>query len=708
MTARLTTLALLLIFGARVGRCASTPSHLLEGLSVIPSQDSIDYVFHQTQFQLQNLVTEQRHPKTWNLSFQAKKSTAAALEQLFQVDEDVTRKVEQFAGNSSVLLLASQAIENAIIEHKKIYFYGCGATGRLAKQIESSFWRPFWEKVRRTLIWQRIQSKYSGIEGRLIGEMTGGDRALISSLPGFEDLQLIGRLQLKDRSIQKGDVVFAVTEGGETSSVIGTILGAAEQYGKLSPGVLESAQEHLYFVYNNPDAVLLPLDRSRSVLENPGITKIGLFTGPQAVSGSTRMQATTSEMFVLGVVLENAIYQVLKEDLSPTELREVGFVTGRTLPDRLRDFAPLQKTLHSLKNKIVPLTDAEASAYSREHFSTYLADQALMTVFTDSTERSPTFHLIPLDTVDEPHRKSWIQVWSPAPNAQSAWELFLHRSFRGLDPALYLEPFRTQIPDPFLKESAVKSLREAGDDQKKRYDFSFSPAGILRAGPQKGDLGVLVLLSPEIGKLEAPESPVLKWLALFHQHEAPVFAILLNNDSDSKRLKKIQQKLRSQAPESHALILPVAFRDDPLLLREHVGLKMLLNAHSTEVMAKLGKLVGNTMTSVKPSNRKLIGRATYLIQSHTNDVISQPDWVRQHGKEPPVTYAEANAVLFDAVRFTHSLPHGESVSEVSLAIVRLLEFLSGKRNVTWSDAAEILGTEDLGEYLLRQNPKLGG
>jgi len=33
--------------------------------------------------------------------------------------------------------------------------------------------------------------------------MTGGDRALISSLEGFEDLQLIGRLQLKDRGIEK-------------------------------------------------------------------------------------------------------------------------------------------------------------------------------------------------------------------------------------------------------------------------------------------------------------------------------------------------------------------------------------------------------------------------------------------------------------------------------------------------------------------------
>jgi hypothetical protein len=52
----------------------------------------------------------------------------------------------------------------------------------------------------------------------LIGEMTGGDRALISSLEGLEDLQLIGELQLQDHRIKKGDLVFAVTEGIPASS----------------------------------------------------------------------------------------------------------------------------------------------------------------------------------------------------------------------------------------------------------------------------------------------------------------------------------------------------------------------------------------------------------------------------------------------------------------------------------------------------------
>lgn len=35
---------------------------------------------------------------------------------------------------------------------------------------------------------------------------------------------------MQNNGIKKGDVVFAVTEGGETSSVIGTVLAATEMY----------------------------------------------------------------------------------------------------------------------------------------------------------------------------------------------------------------------------------------------------------------------------------------------------------------------------------------------------------------------------------------------------------------------------------------------------------------------------------------------
>lgn len=59
--------------------------------------------------------------------------------------------------------------------------------------------------------------------------------------------------------------------GGETSSVIGTILGAHEQWtatsDATSTAVDGDSARHLFFVYNNPDEVLLPFVRSRTVIE---------------------------------------------------------------------------------------------------------------------------------------------------------------------------------------------------------------------------------------------------------------------------------------------------------------------------------------------------------------------------------------------------------------------------------------------------------
>jgi len=69
-------------------------------------------------------------------------------------------------------------------------------------------------------------------------------------------------------------------------------------------------------------------------------------------------------------------------------------------------------------------------------------------------------------------------------------------------------------------------------------------------------------------------------------------------------------------------------KNDPLLVKQNIAAKLLLNTHSTAVMGILGKVVGNTMTNVSPSNLKLIGRATYLILTHVNDMLTNPDFVK--------------------------------------------------------------------------------
>ncbi|MBN2206476.1 MAG: hypothetical protein JW742_03645, partial [Candidatus Aminicenantes bacterium] len=673
-------------------------------LGIEASPESVDYVQNKTPFQLQDLLTEQRHPATWSLSERIRKDVAAGLNMILAVDDDIVAKLRDLAADPSALEQMARAVERAILEGRSIYVYGCGATGRLAKQMESGLWRPFW---RRALADSKAGPKLVGrfgreVEGLLVGEMTGADRALISSLEGFEDLPLIGRLQLEDRGIRKGDVVICVTEGGETSSVIGTVLAARAQWGDPDGSAAPESRLRLYFIYNNPDDRLLPFERSRRVLREPGITKINLTTGPQAITGSTRMQATTIETWVVGTALATALDGALRTVLSPKEMARLGFGLEPTpLPDRIGRFAAVRAGIRQAAPALAGLTALEAETYAAGRFAAYFAGDGLITVFIDGTERSPTFRLFPLDTVDEPARKCWFQVWTPAPDRDAAWRSFLGRPFRGLSPELYERPFAEDVEDPFLRTAALESLKRAGDDQAAKYDFSFAEPNIGQRGPKPEDLGVAIALGAEAESLARDGSPFRAFLELLAKRKARPALILAGvADGVAPGLRDTLVRQGILPKDAPLVWLGPAGADDPLGLEPQVALKMALNAHSTAVMARLGKVVGNTMVNVSPSNLKLIGRATNLILMHVNDAIARPDWVRLHGRRTPISYGEANAVLFDAIDFlkTKQKEAGQT-AEVAYSIIRILESLRRKSAVPPEETLRIVVDVGLSAYL---------
>jgi N-acetylmuramic acid 6-phosphate (MurNAc-6-P) etherase len=682
---------------------STTKVSILNLLRISPSSESIDYVHNKTQFQLHTLLTEQRHKKTWDLSTRIQKDCKSGLRLLFSVDEDIVEKLTSLAREKETLEQAVQAIEKVLFSRQKIYIYGCGATGRLAKQMESTFWRPFWQNVRKKKkIWSKIQLHLGdNVENQLIGEMTGGDRALISSLEGFEDLLLIGRLQLEDRKVEKGDVVICVTEGGETSSVIGTILAALDQWRTAEYYDPEKTKKKLYFIYNNPDEKLRPFDRSRRVLEEPGITKINLTTGSQSITGSTRMQATTIETFVVGNILQQALDRSLRKFLSKKEMATLGFKSELRLEDKLKEFSHILEQVKENLSAIAKFTKLEAQTYKTGNFSTYFAQKGLITVFIDSTERSPTFRLFPLDTVKQAKRKSWIQVWTPAANLQDAWQAFLGRPFRGLSSELYRKPFEDEIDDAYLKKAALESLKNAGDDQQFLYDFSFADFNLKNREPTQGDLGVAVLISPEEAELGKKNSDIRKFIDLFSKKGARV-AVILITDKSSKKISRLIRKIPDGAAEgkNSFIVVNIGTTNDPLGINQRIALKILLNAHSTGVMARLGKVIGNTMTNVSPSNLKLIGRATYLIQSHVNDVLRHPQWVRPHGIRRPISYGEANAVLFDAINYLRNKKkESGQTAEVAFSIIRILESFRLEKGLIRSKTLKIVKETGLSQYL---------
>jgi N-acetylmuramic acid 6-phosphate etherase len=113
-------------------------SQLLDLLKLEASPVSIDYVAGKQQFHLYSLKTEQRHPKTWNLSFVLQSDTEAGMRMLLSVDRDISERIRQLQQDVAPLARAAGAIVRAVLAGHKIYVYGCGATGRLAKQMEST------------------------------------------------------------------------------------------------------------------------------------------------------------------------------------------------------------------------------------------------------------------------------------------------------------------------------------------------------------------------------------------------------------------------------------------------------------------------------------------------------------------------------------------------------------------------------------------
>jgi hypothetical protein len=419
------------------------------------------------------------------------------------------------------------------------------------------------------------------------------------------------------------------------------------------------------------------------------------------------MQATTIETYVVGAIVETAVGRALGRALGKRDLGRLGFgdAGAAGVAEKLRAFGGVLDGARAALPALAPLTDMEAAAYAAGRFSTYYAEKGLITVFIDSTERSPTFRLYPLDTVKEPRRKCWIQVWTKARSAGEAWQAFLGRPFRGLAAERYQGPFAGQVDDPYLRRAALESLKRAGDEQAGLYDFSLSKANREGRAPGRGDVCVLVAMTSEEAQFDRPGSSFGEVLRLAAKGGADA-AVLAITDRPAKEFPRLEERVRRHysGTGGRLVFVPVHIRagGDPFGIRGQMAAKMLLNAHSTAVMAKLGKVVGNTMTNVSPSNLKLIGRATYLIQSHVNDVLARAEWVLANGAREPISYGEANAVLYDAISYLRDRPEeAGQTAEVALSVVRILESLRRKTGLGRAEALEIVKTAGLSAYLAK-------
>ncbi len=542
------------------------------------------FLTHERAFRLGCLPTEQSNPKTAGLAETAQRDLPAAIRMLQNVDDDISPMAQRVLGGAEFGRLVT-ALRAALEAGGRICFSGCGATGRLSILLEAC-WRRFAQDMAQAH--PAVAARLPGLEERVVSIMTGGDYALIRSVENFEDYQAFGRQQVREAGLGQGDVLVAISEGGETSSVIGTIWQAVENGARA------------FFLFNNPAAVLAQhVERSRQVIEDPRITILDLACGPMAVAGSTRMQATTSELLVAGAALETALLEMLAARLSAVELARLG-LARRGVEDFVLRFSQLLQDLGRPESvaAMAAMIEYEEQLYRRQGLVTYLADECLLDIFTDTTERSPTFMLPRFrqcdDRVSPP---SWAFVKNPCLPTAEAWRQVLRRGPRCLEWEVNLyhqldAPKNLQENPPHLGAADMQRFQIGNEEDASRYE-------------KVDNVAVLIALGAEVERLAAANDP----LRTAFQRSAKPFAhraaLAVGPTEPPAEVAPVRWQVPARLPAS------------PLRLWERLAVKLVLNTVSTATMARLGRLTSNWMVHVEPTNKKLIDRGTRLIAELT-------------------------------------------------------------------------------------------
>ena len=571
------------------------------------------------QFQLGALTTELSHPVTANLSETARHDIGAALGLLFEVDGDVLVKYREFVESGRAQGI-KEALLLALKRGGRIFFTGCGATGRLSIQLVS-IWREFWQQqhARGSV----CSPSTTELENRALSVMAGGDFALIKSVEGFEDFASFGEKQIGDLGVSAADVVFAITEGGETSFVIGTAW----------KGVAAGAK--VYFVYNNPDDVLCRhVQRSREVLEEPRIEKLNLTTGPMAITGSTRMQATTIQLCVLLTVLEMVLRDLMRkiDPKGPCAL-ESSVVPSRFLEQLEQMHSVLQSS--PILRQLSDVVALEEVAYRSGHKNTYFADKFGIDVLTDTTERSPTYCIPPFKKFDDAAAaEPWSFLFLPHRDTLEAWRSIIRRE------PLCVEWSESEIRTLVGGEKVARTygiVRKIGRAELMRFKIGLD--GLPYRQFYGGDSATGIFCEAEKLLLLSSEGFFRVQLEGARKAGAGTGLVFLGRKTSCTEISGFTDRWNHDCV---GVFIPVPETDFLLDGVTRAGLKMLLNGISTCTMVRMGRVIDNCMVWVVASNLKLIDRATRYIQRLTS-----------------LDYRAANQLLFEVIEYVEPRMKGD-------------------------------------------------
>ena len=362
------------------------------------------FIREESDYFLGGIDAEQSNPKTRTLSETIKENTENGVRMLQSVDQDLI-PLYRSALESKEFDRLCASIFKALTDGGRIILSGCGSSGRLCMSIEKAF---------RRAVSEHDLGEFAD---RVITVMTGGDYALIRAVENLEDYESLSRKQIEDLEVCEKDLLIGVTATGETTSIVGTAIEAAERGADVYMVVCSDVQK-----------MIGKIDRIDRLYSKENVRVIYLRCGAFAIAGSSRMQSSTIEQMVIMSAFESVLCRFLGIDFSKEKLCAYF--------EKTMDVLTAPSTVRMMADYI----EKETAIYQKNGYVTYFSKNYILDLITDTTERGPTFSTPPFrprGQADQPLSPSFVK--NPTMETRDAWRDCFGREMRCLhwDDSVY-------------------------------------------------------------------------------------------------------------------------------------------------------------------------------------------------------------------------------------------------------------------------------
>lgn len=206
---------------------------------------------------LKKISTESRNQNTLDIDIV---STIDILKKINNEDKTIAYAVEKALPSIAVVV---DKVYDAFINGGRLIYMGAGTSGRIG-----------------VLDAVECPPTYGVDYNMVMCLMAGGEKAFIKAVEGAEDSLIQGKIDLENINLTNKDVVIGIAASGRTPYVIGG-LNYANEVGAVTSCITTSAL---------------------SVIEDIAKFPIVAVTGPEPITGSTRMKSGTAQKMICNMI----------------------------------------------------------------------------------------------------------------------------------------------------------------------------------------------------------------------------------------------------------------------------------------------------------------------------------------------------------------------------------------------------------------------